>query len=199
MADLGVSSGVAAYVNESLNIERIETPELSLDGHFQLFRIGGIMVGNAYVPYSNYAIPEAADLRRRWDEKLYEKIREMALGEHLIVCGDFNVVHEESDSFDSKIVKKVPCFMDWERANFDRLIKDLPLTDTFRYLNPDLRKYSYFFRKEHRIQNAGWRIDYALCSQALLPFVRRSDIIENFGSSKSLPLLIDIQFKHKNQ
>lgn len=193
--DFGIGSGVATYVRDDISVERIETIELSRDGHFQLFKIDEILIGNVYVPYTNLRINDQGEYRQFWDEKFYEMVKEIEIDKKLIMCGDFNVVFQQLDSFDFPFSKKMGCFLDWERANFTRLLHEVPLFDTFRYLNPSLRKYSFFTRKEHRHLNAGWRIDYALCNSTLLPFVRRSDIIEGFGKSKSLPLIIDLQFK----
>ena len=56
-----------------------------------------------------------------------------------------------------------------ERTSFDKLLKDTELVDTFRNLNPELIKYSYWtYKFQARLKNAGWRIDYFLVDKKLL-------------------------------
>lgn len=190
--DLGMWSGVGTYIREGICFERIATPDLSLNGHFQLLRVGQILIGNAYTPFTNPKIADAKALRSRWDRILLELCRTVPPTRQILLCGDFNVVNDSLDACDSHIDKNSGCFLDWERANFRRILDAIPLFDTFRHLHPETRAYSYFSRPEYRTQDLGWRIDYALCSQTLMPLIKQSTIIKDFGSSKSLPMIVDI-------
>lgn len=84
------------------------------------------------------------------------------------------------------------CFFDWERDNFDKLMDNAHLVDSFRQLHPDERTYSYYYDSLNRMLHHGWRIDYALVSESLMPSVTKSDILTEFGSGKSVPIILDL-------
>jgi len=67
-------------------------------------------------------------------------------------------------------------------------------SDTFRALHPDQITYSWWSYRFHaREKNAGWRIDYFLVSNRLLPKVKEANIhTEIFGSDHCpVELVID--------
>lgn len=82
----------------------------------------------------------------------------------------------------------------WEHRNFDSMIKQADLVDSYRYLHPDKREYSYFFqnRPEYRLANQGHRIDYFIVSRKIMPFVDKSEILTEIFDTDSSPILLDI-------
>lgn len=105
-----------------------------------------------------------------------------------------NIVNEESDAWDGVAVKKLGCFTEWEHRDFTSLLNQTGLVDTYRYLHPEGRDYSYFFQNkaEYRLLNQGFRIDYCLMSEELLPFLRESKILTNIADTTNSPLLIEL-------
>ena len=69
------------------------------------------------------------------------------------------------------------------------------LVDTYRYLHPDGRDYTYFFQNkpEYRLLNQGFRIDYCLMSEELLPYLIKSEILIDVTDTSNSPLLIEIE------
>ena len=67
--------------------------------------------------------------------------------------------------------------------------------DSFRRLHPDARdRYSWWsFRTRARERNVGWRIDYFLLSERLLPKVRTADILDEVLGSDHCPVLLDLE------
>lgn len=193
LGDSYANSGVAAYCKESIVMEHIVTPELSEEGHFQMFVVDGICVCNAYVPYSNVSIPESIEFRKRWDIELCANLLQVSKNTPIMVFGDMNIVHTEYDQHaDEKLVQNRGCFFEWERRNFNKLLSEVRLEDSFRLLHPYDRKFSYFHGNSGKKSKSGWRIDYALVSESLMPYVINSDILTDFGSAQSVPLLLDI-------
>ena len=74
-------------------------------------------------------------------------------------------------------------FTDEERAKFGILL-DSGFVDTWRFQHPDEVKYSWWsYRFNARANNAGWRIDYFIVSEALRDRIVSTDIHnEIFGS-----------------
>ena len=84
-------------------------------------------------------------------------------------------------------------FTDEERAKFTALL-DAGFTDTFRHLHPDATGayswWSYMFNA--RKNNAGWRIDYFLVSDAIADRVTDARILSDVYGSDHCPVELDI-------
>lgn len=100
-----------------------------------------------------------------------------------------NVVHTEKDTCENRLFQNRGCFFEWERDNFNALISEADLVDTFRYLHPDEQAVSYYGNS--RSMQVGNRIDYFLMSRSMLPGLNVSKILTAFGSGQSVPIAID--------
>ncbi len=111
----------------------------------------------------------------------------------VIMCGDFNVAHQEIDLKNPGPNRGNAGFSDEERGKFDELL-DAGFADTFRLLHPDaVGMYSWWsYRFNARKNNAGWRIDYFLVSQELAPKVERADILTDVMGSDHCPVLLEL-------
>lgn len=198
--DYGDNSGVMIYgkVNAELPSllqwetlpKRVMTPELSQDGHLQVYESEKFILVNAYVPFSNDKIEGAEEYRRQWDVAFRELIKELTQSKPGIICGDMNAVHTIKDTYEKRLEQKRGCFCAWERENFNQLLKEGDLVDSFRELHPDLEKPSFY--GNFRFLGIGNRIDYFLISRSLRPKTVDVDILTDFGTGQSVPLLLDI-------
>lgn len=86
----------------------------------------------------------------------------------MIVCGDFNVAHQEIDLFNPKKNHNSPGFTEKERNKFNLLLQS-GLVDCFRQFYPQEKRYTWWsaLSKTAREFNRGWRLDYFLASQQL--------------------------------
>jgi exodeoxyribonuclease-3 len=66
--------------------------------------------------------------------------------------------------------------------------------DTFRALHPDEEsRYSWWmYMRNARERNIGWRIDYFLVSEALLPAVSGADILSEVMGSDHCPVTLEL-------
>ena len=66
--------------------------------------------------------------------------------------------------------------------------------DTFRAFYPDLEGvYSWWsYRFKAREKNAGWRIDYFLVSERLMPRVKDARILTDVFGSDHCPVVIEL-------
>ena len=87
----------------------------------------------------------------------------------VVMCGDFNVAHQEIDLKNPGPNRGNAGFSDEERGKFTELL-DAGFADTFRRTHPEaLGAYSWWsYRFNARKNNAGWRIDYFLVSEELM-------------------------------
>ena len=66
--------------------------------------------------------------------------------------------------------------------------------DTFRYLNPEQVKYSWWsYRANSRNNNKGWRIDYLLVSESLRQNLVESYILDDVVHSDHCPIGVNIK------
>lgn len=111
----------------------------------------------------------------------------------VVMCGDFNVAHEEIDLKNPKTNRGNAGFSDEERGKFTDLLS-AGFVDTFRMLHPGLEgAYSWWsYRFNARKNNAGWRIDYFLVSDALRASVVGANIHADIFGSDHCPVSLDL-------
>ena len=145
-----------------------------------------------YVPNSQDAL-RRLDYRMTWDDALRSYLGKLREKKGVIVCGDMNVAHEEIDIKNPSSNHRSAGFTDEERGKFTTLLES-GFTDTFRHLNPDLAGvYSWWsYRFRARARNAGWRIDYFLISNDLLPRLKGASIHTEIYGSDHCPVELDL-------
>jgi exodeoxyribonuclease III len=114
-------------------------------------------------------------------------------GERIVVAGDFNTAHQPIDLSRPVANQRTSGFLPEERAWVQRFL-DRGFVDAFRALYPERAAYTWWtYRAGARGRNVGWRLDYYLVSQALLPRVRDVVIHDEVPGSDHCPvsLLLD--------
>lgn len=171
-----------------------KTPPLSVSYDFgeEVHRREGRVICAEYADF--YLVccytPNAQDELKRlpyrldWEDDFRAYLCALDKEKPVILCGDLNVAHQEIDLKNPKTNHKSPGFSDEERAKMSELLA-AGFVDTFRSLHPDTTDaYSWWsYRAGARARNVGWRIDYFLCSERLLPRVSAAHIYpEHLGS-----------------
>jgi exodeoxyribonuclease III len=163
-------SGVAIYARkEPLALETgIGDPAVDDEGRILIARFAGFTLLNAYFPNSQR---EGARLPYKLEfcRKILAHARKRRkAGEHVVICGDFNIAHQEIDLRNPKSNQKNAGFLPEERAWMTKFL-EAGFVDTFRHFNPDARdRYTWWsYRPGVRERNIGWRIDYFAANQEL--------------------------------
>lgn len=133
------------------------------------------------------------DYRMRWEDDFLYYIKKLDEKKPVIYCGDLNVAHKEIDLKNPKTNRKNPGFTDEERGKMTAVLES-GFTDTFRYLYPDKEQvYSWWsYRFKAREKNAGWRIDYFICSERLNDKINDAKIHTDIYGSDHCPVELDI-------
>ena len=132
------------------------------------------------------------DFRMGYEDDLREYLKELSNKKSVVVCGDLNVAHNEIDLKNPSINHFNPGFSDEERDKFTKLLES-GLIDTFRYLYPDVIKYSWWsYRAFARVKNVGWRIDYFLVSKDLKDRIIDATIENDIYGSDHCPVTLKI-------
>ena len=197
--DDGLFGGVSTFIRRGFPFEfeaqRNDMPEWLMEtGCLNVIRFDQFILVNAYFPYVDLSKEQYIKDRHRWNYELHDYLVKLTNQKPVILCGDLNIVNEDKDAWDGVSVKKLGCFTEWEHTDFNSLLNQTGLVDTYRYLHPEGRDYSYFFQNkpEYRLMNQGFRIDYCLMSEELFPYLTKSEILTSVTDTTNSPLLIEI-------
>ena len=145
-----------------------------------------------YTPNSQRELARL-DYRQEWEDDLREYIKSLDSTKPVIYCGDLNVAHEEIDLKNPKTNHHSAGFTDEERNKFTQLLNS-GFCDTFRTLYPEKIEYSWWSYMFHaREKNVGWRIDYFVVSDRIMPKVKDSKIYTQVMGSDHCPVGIEIE------
>lgn len=147
---------------------------------------------NVYVPNAQTELARL-DYRMEWDCAFRKFLCRLDSQKPVVICGDFNVAHEEIDLANPKTNRNNPGFTDEEREGFTKLL-GAGFADTFRELHPGLEKaYSWWsYRGRAREKNIGWRIDYFVVSKRLMSQVSDASIHPEITGSDHCPVSAEI-------
>lgn len=116
-----------------------------------------------------------------------------AQGEQIIITGDFNTAHQPIDLRNPKSNQKTSGFLPEERVWVQNYL-DHGFVDVYRSLYPERVQYTWWtYISNARSRGVGWRIDYFLISQALLPRVKDVIIHEAVLGSDHCPVELVIE------
>lgn len=176
--------------SKSLSETSIAVPE----GRILALEFPEFYLVNVYTPNSK---PDLSRLKLRetqWDPEFLALLKELEKTKPVVVCGDFNAAHEEIDLARPRQNRHNAGFTDEERKGITNLIS-AGFVDTFRALNPDAKRYTWWSHWGHaRENNVGWRIDYFFISKALKKNLEAAEIYENVKGSDHCPVSIDLEF-----
>lgn len=132
--------------------------------------------------------------RMTWEDDFRRYLLELDARKPVVVCGDMNVAHEEIDLRNPKTNRMNAGFTDEERQKMTTLLQS-GFTDTFRHLHPtDEGIYSWWsYRFRAREKNTGWRIDYFLISDRLVPKLESASIHTQILGSDHCPVEVGLQ------
>lgn len=164
------------------------------EGRVLQLDFGKIRLVNAYFP-SGTSGDLRQDFKYRWlDEGLQWLNHLKQQHPNLILCGDYNIAHQEIDIHDPKGNKKSSGFLPEERAWMDRFFES-GWIDTFRVFHPEPHRYSWWSQRfpSVRLNNKGWRIDYICTTESLRSKLKDADIFPDVKHSDHCPVYLELK------
>ncbi|MBS1758940.1 MAG: exodeoxyribonuclease III [Bacteroidetes bacterium] len=149
---------------------------------------------NAYFP-SGTSGDERQGFKYQWLDEFYNWLNDLKKTHpQLILCGDYNIAHNEIDIHDPKGNKKSSGFLPDERAWMTKLL-DSGWIDAFRVFHPEPHRYSWWSQRfpSVRLQNKGWRIDYINVTEPLKNNLKNADIFPDVKHSDHCPVYLDVK------
>ncbi len=174
-------------VQKGLGIEEHDNEGRVITAEFEKF-----YVVTAYVPNSKAGLVRL-DYRKEWDAALLKHCVALQSKKPVILNGDMNVCHQAIDIARPKAnYNKSPGYTQTEIDGMTNFI-NAGLKDSFREFYPDEVKYSWWsYRGGAREKNIGWRLDYMLISEELMPQVKDSFILNKYHGSDHCPVGIEL-------
>ena len=183
-------SGVLTLVKDDqvehelgFGVERFDVEGRVVQTKFKDFRLFNVYFPNGSRDHSRvpYKLDFYADLLKLCDG-LHKK------GEKVVICGDINTAHQEIDLKNHKTNHKTTGFLPEERAWITKYLEH-GLVDAFRELYPDKEQYTWWsFIGNARSRNVGWRLDYFMISEGLMPKVKDVVIHDQVEGSDHCPV-----------
>ena len=167
-------------------------PDMDAEGRFIQADFGKLSVISLYLPSGSSSEERQAvkfDFLARFMpvlKSLRKRRREY------IICGDWNIAHQNIDLKNWRSNQKNSGFLPEERAWLDELFGPAGFVDAFRVVNQEPDQYTWWSnRGQAWANNVGWRIDYQVTTPGLADKVRKVAIYKAQRFSDHAPLSID--------
>jgi len=150
---------------------------------------------NTYVPNSGAELVKL-DYRQTWDVAMLNHLQQLEKKKPVVWCVDMNVAHQAIDLANPKSnYNKSAGYTQQEIDGLTRIL-EAGYTDTFRHFHPETIKYSWWSaRFNSRAKNVGWRIDYFIVSNALVPKISDAFILNDVEGSDHCPVGISVSIE----
>jgi len=182
-------AGVSLYTRREPDRVRIGfgSEEFDPAGRCVEADLPGVTVASLYLPSGEVGTERQDEKVRFMDEFLAHlkelRVRAAADGREVVVCGDWNIAHQEADLKNWRANRKNSGFLPEEREWLGRVLdpEDGGYVDVVRALHPDTEgPYTWWSYRGRAFDNdSGWRIDLqvstpGLAGKAVKGFVERA-------------------------
>ncbi len=189
-------SGVGIYARRQPDqiIEGLGVPEIDAEGRYIELVFGNFSIISIYLP-SGSSGEHRQTAKFHFMEHFYRHLAELAqCGREVILCGDWNIAHQEIDLKNWKGNLKNSGFLPEERAWLTRVFNELAWVDVYRRLYPDATGDAYTWwsnRGQAWAKNVGWRIDYQIATPGIAETAQAASIYKTQRFSDHAPLVMD--------
>ena len=193
-ADKKGYSGTAIYTRiKPLSVSNnIGIDEHDHEGRVITMEFNDFYLVCVYVPNSQDELKRLT-YRMKWEDDFRSYVSGLAEKKGVVICGDLNVAHNDIDIKNPASNRHNAGFTDEERGKFNALL-DAGFVDSWRMLNPDTVKYSWWsYRFKARERNAGWRIDYFIVSESMKDRISGAEIHNEIFGSDHCPVELDLK------
>ncbi len=188
-------SGVATF--SKLPSQKVFTgfndTRFDAEGRILIHEFAPFVFFNIYFPNGGRG-PEWVQHKLRFYERFLEIAKDyMRAGRAVIATGDVNTAYAEIDLARPKENGKKSGFLPEERVAMGEFFA-AGLIDTYRLLHPNEQKYTWWDQvTRSRERNVGWRNDYFLVSQELMPRVVDADCLCDVMGSDHCPISLTLK------
>ncbi len=189
-------SGVGLYSKtEPLAVTYgLNNPEFDAEGRMITAEFEHMIVASIYFPSGSSSEDRQAAKFRFLDHfaEVFDAMESKS--KPVVLCGDWNIAHQEIDLKNWKGNLKNSGFLPEERQWIGDVIQKRGWVDTYRALYPDETDGCYTWwsnRGQAYAKNVGWRIDYQMASANLKDKVLAASVYKGEKFSDHAPLIVD--------
>ena len=192
-------SGVGVYTRTppQRTIEGLGVPEFDLEGRYIEVDYGKLAVISLYQP-SGSSSEERQQAKFRFLDAFFPRLEALIkCGREIVICGDWNIAHQEIDLKNWKSNQKNSGFLPEERAWMTRLFEELGWVDVYRSLYPEHSGEAYTWwsnRGQAYAKNVGWRIDYQIATPGIAARATSASVYKAQRFSDHAPLIVDYDY-----
>ncbi len=163
------------------------------EGRIITLEFANFFVVNVYTPNAKRDLSRLAE-RLNWEDRMRNYLKYLNEKKPVILCGDLNVAHQAIDLKNDRSNRGNSGFTDEERQKMSQLLEE-GFVDTFRHFYPDRDDaYSWWsYMNKVRERNIGWRIDYFIVSEGLVPMLKDAAIHSHILGSDHCPVLLELR------
>lgn len=189
-------SGTAVYYRKKVNgqvFNQVGSDILDREGRTMKIKMGNVILFNLYVPNGN-ASSQRLQYKLEFLKELSTVSKALINKDKFVVIGaDMNVARTKKDTYRPETAKRSSGFLPVERELFKELL-EVGLIDSFRLFEKEGGHYTWWsFDDKDRMKNHGWRFDYFLVSENLVPKVKHSEIMKDVYGSDHCPIILEIE------
>jgi exodeoxyribonuclease-3 len=190
-------SGVGLY--SKARPDRIEeglgVPEFDAEGRYLRADFGGLSVISVYLP-SGSSGEIRQQIKFKFMESFFPHLKQLACaGREFIICGDWNIAHQQIDLKNWRGNQKNSGFLPQERQWLTQVFEEITFVDVFRRVEPRGEHYTWWSnRGQAWTKNVGWRIDYQIATPGIAARAHKASIYKNRRFSDHAPLTIDYDY-----
>ncbi|KAJ1972011.1 hypothetical protein H4R35_004919 [Dimargaris xerosporica] len=173
----------------------LQPTKLDVEGRVITLEFDDFYLVACYVPNSGDKLVRLP-FRQQWDQATNEYIHSLEATKPVIWTGDLNVAHQRCDLARPDTNQRSAGFTIEERNGFSAILDATPRRiDLYRHFYPDettAKCYTFFsYRFRCREKRLGWRLDYFVASEQLLPKVANVAVrSECWGASDHIPVAL---------
>ena len=192
-------SGVGLWCRKKPDrlIEGMGHGEFDTEGRFIRADFGKLSVVSLYLP-SGSSSPERQEAKFRFMDYFLRLLASMAAeGRDVVVCGDWNIAHQQIDLKNWKSNQKNSGFLPEERAWMSCVLNEAGWVDVYRRLHPATTEACYTWwsnRGQAWAKNVGWRLDYQLATPSIAGTAVSASVWKDSRFSDHAPLSIDFDY-----
>lgn len=189
-------SGVGIYSKAKPDsvIEGLGIQDIDSEGRYIEASFGNLSVISLYLPSGS-----SGEERQAFKFSVLARIMPhlealRKSGRDVVVCGDWNIAHQEIDLKNYKGNKKNSGFLPEERAWLTDLFGRVGWVDVYRALHPNTTDECYTWwsnRGAAYEKNVGWRLDYQVATPEQALKATQTSIYKAQKFSDHAPLIID--------
>ena len=139
---------------------------------------------------------ERQQVKFRFLVVFYPMLRELQTqGRDIVICGDWNIAHQNIDLKNWKGNLKNSGFLPEEREWIGKVIAELGWVDIWRTLYPETPGYTWWSQRgQAYAKDVGWRIDYQMATPDLAGRARSAHVYKQEKFSDHAPLVVDYDY-----